>query len=218
MLERSIYHEVDVSLGPGESAVSKDLSIYPRYYFGPDVGAFVVPIQQQFHMTLFPEIAEGPPLPLFPAERFGVEPGGGPRTPGNTIRKVYVCRAPTRQLRPGDVLLFYLSKSERLLRSQSVTSIGVVENVELATSADDLMRRVGRRSVYSRDDLLAMNPSDSSAVLVIDFLLIGHISPPVTLPRLIESRVFSSRPPQAIARIDSEAFRRLQPSLSIVYS
>lgn len=218
MLERCMHHQAEVKLAPGESALSKDLAIYPRYYSGPDVGAFVVPIQPQFHVTLFPEIAEGRPLPLFPADKYVVEAGGGPRTPGNTIRKVYVCRAATRQLRAGDVLLFYLSKSEGLLRSQSVTSIGVVENVELAASANDLMRCVGRRSVYTRDDLIRMNPSDSSVILVIDFLLIGHVSPPVSLSALIGLGVFSSRPPQSIARIDGAAFRRLQPSLSIALS
>ena len=34
------------------------------------------------------------------------------RTPGNTIRKVYLCRASTSRLKPGSILLFYRSRSQ----------------------------------------------------------------------------------------------------------
>ena len=49
------------------------------------------------------------------------------RTPGNTIRKVYLCRAQAKGLKPGDILLFYLSRDERLAASQSLTTVGIVE-------------------------------------------------------------------------------------------
>ena len=48
---------------------------------------------------------------------------GQERTPGNTIRKVYLCRAKITRLRPGDVLFFYVSKDERYEASQSITTI-----------------------------------------------------------------------------------------------
>jgi adenylate kinase len=86
------------------------------------------------------------------------------------MRKVYVCRSVTRQLKPGDILIFYLSQSAQLTCSQCATSIGIVEKTERATSLIDLMRSVGRRSVYSQQDLTAMGASARSPVLVIDFL------------------------------------------------
>lgn len=218
MLERLSHHETEITLPPATEPLSHDLQIYPRYYDGPSVGKFVVPIQWQYHIALFPEIAEASPLPLFPDERFVVEANvSADRTPGNTIRKVYVCRAQTRQLKPGAVLLFYLSKCE-MNRSQHATSVGVVEKTQLAASLMDLMRAVGRRSVYSQQDLAAMAPREASPVLVIDFLLIGHFEPAVPLARLISSHVLSSRPPQSIASVDEAAYLRLKPTLKISYA
>lgn len=217
MVERSMHHGSLITLPASTDPLSHDFSIYPRYYDGSGVGKFVVPIQWQYHIVLFPEIAEAAPLPLFPSDRFVVEADvGSDRTPGNTIRKVYVCRAQTRQLRPGAVLLFYLSKSD-MNRSQHATSIGVVEQTQLAASLTDLMRAVGRRSVYSQRDLAAMNPHEASPVLVIDFLLIGHLEPPVPLATLLSTGVFSSRPPQSISSVPEAAFERLKPSLKVSF-
>jgi ribosomal protein S18 acetylase RimI-like enzyme len=219
VLERQFSYGPVIDLLGTESPLAKDLEIYPRYYSGPRVSKFVVPIRPPFHTALFPEIAEAVPLPMFPNERFVVEADAGvDRTPGNTIRKVYVCRAPIRQLQPGDLLLFYLSKSDDLVRSQAVTSIGIVEATQLATSINDLLRSVGRRSVYSHRDLNSMNPSAGSPVLVIDFLLIGHLQPSIHLEKLIDISVFASRPPQSIARINDGAFGRLSALMAVGYN
>jgi hypothetical protein len=59
---------------------------------------------------LFPELATQRQGDLFHAAGLTVA-GGAPRTPGNTIRKVYLCRAQTHALGRGDILLFYRSKS-----------------------------------------------------------------------------------------------------------
>jgi ribosomal protein S18 acetylase RimI-like enzyme len=218
MLERPLHHEPVIDLPAVTEPLSRDLQMYPRYYDGPTVGKFVVPIQWQYHITLFPEIAEASPLPLFPEERFVVGADiGADRTPGNTIRKVYVCRAQTRKLKPGSVLVFYLSKCE-MNRSQHATSVGVVEQTQLAASLTDLMRAVGRRSVYTRQDLTIMNPREASPVLVIDFLLIGHIAPAVPLSTLLSDGVFSSRPPQSIKSVDEAAYLKLKPRLEISYA
>lgn len=219
VLERQFLHGQLIDLVGTETPLVKDMEIYPRYYSGSRVSKFVVPIRPPFHTALFPEIAEAVPLPMFPNERFVVEADAGTdRTPGNTIRKVYVCRAPTRPLQPGDLLLFYLSKSDDLVRSQAVTSIGIVEATQLATSINDLLRSVGRRSVYSHSDLNAMNPISGSPVLVIDFLLIGHLQPSIHLEKLIDISVFVSRPPQSIARINDQAFSRLNDLMTLGYN
>lgn len=218
VLERRMQHEADVQLPESSSALPIDQAIYPRYYDGPQVRKFVVPIQQDYHVALFPEISQATPLPLFPDDLFVSEANAGSdRTPGNTIRKVYVCRSPTRLLKPGDVLLFYLSKSADLHRSQCATSVGIVEQTLLASSLNDLMRSVGRRSVYSRQELTAMSMKGRSPVLVIDFLLIGHLAPPVSLESLIASSV-CTRPPQSIASIDEAAFQRLKSALTVSFA
>jgi hypothetical protein len=105
----------------------------------------------------------------------------------------------TTRLRPGDLLLFYMSKDDRYAASQSITTVGVVEQVIDVITVDDLIRHTAKRSVFSADDLSGMNPSVNSAVKMIDFLLAGHMEPPVRLDALIRDGVFSSRPPRSIA-------------------
>ena len=96
------------------------------------------------------------------------------------------------------MLLFYRSQSPGYLASQSLTSVGVVEEVANATSLDDLVRLTGKRSVYSDEQLAAFEPSKGRPVKVIDFLLIGHLEPSIQLEDLKQEGVFKGHPPQSI--------------------
>ena len=195
------------------------MHFYPRFYSGMQVSKYVIPIRGQFHSVLFPEIAEAPTLPLFPDAPTIVGTQGKPdRTPGNTIRKVYVCRSPTRDMQPGDVLLFYLSKTESLVRSQSLTTVAVIEKTQLAETIEELQRLVGRRSVYARLDLEAWLPAPERPVLVIDFLLCGHLEPAIPLLELIELGVFSQRPPQSIKKLTQQQFLSFEAHTRLTYS
>lgn len=218
MMERPMLTGALPPLADARGALAADFKTYPRYFDGDAVQKHVVPMQADFHRILFPEIADTPTLPLFPLDSYLMRTGGGQdRTPGNTIRKVYVCRSPIRSLSSGDLLLFYLSKTGDLARSQTLTTVGVVEQVRLADSATELLRLVGRRSVYSRETLESMRPSAESPVLVIDFILNGHFAPPVTLDYLLERGVFVERPPQSIKRLRPEAYEVLKPSLRVSF-
>lgn len=131
--------------------------------------------------------------------------------PGNTIRKVYLCRAPTTRLRPGDILLFYMSKDIRYAASQSITTVGIMEQVNNANTTDDLIRLTAKRSVFSADDLRNMRASTDSPMKVVDFLLVGHIKPPVPLNTLLATGVFSNRPPQSITQLGAAKYAKLKP-------
>lgn len=181
---------------------------------------FVVPIRPNYHKILFPEIAYAAPLPLFGGSRredLISSTGRADRTPGNTIRKVYLCRSPNTNLRPGDIILFYQSKDEDFANSQSITTLGVVENVSEFGELDALSQHVARRSVFSLDNFKAMMQESSRPIKVIDFLLVGHSDPPVSLEQLIRSGIFHSRPPQSISMISDEAYKRLKQQLSFGY-
>jgi len=199
-----------------QTAFDFDRLHYPRFHDGASVRKFCVPIQPGYHRKLFPEIAFGRELPLFPAEEFGpILSRGVERTPGNTIRKVYLCRAKTTMIRPGDVLFFYMSKDESYAATQSITTIGIAEQAMNVSTVDDLVRHTAKRSVFSADELGAMNPRPSSPVKVIDFLLIGHLQPSVPLNDLLTQRVFNNRPPQSIAELGEPRYKILKPSLHI---
>ena len=198
------------------SALDFDRQHYPRFHDGSKVQKFCVPIRPDYHRRLFPEIAFGTELPLFPMGTFGpVLAQGQERTPGNTIRKVYLCRAKITRLLPGDLLFFYMSKDESYAASQSITTVGIIEQVINVTTADDLIRLTAKRSVFSVEDLRGMQASTNSPVRMIDFLLIGHIQPAVRLKTLVGLGVFSNRPPQSIARLTEGQYAKLKPHIRL---
>lgn len=197
-------------------ALDFDREHYPRVHDGSAVRKFCVPIQPDYHRRLFPEIAFGSELPLFPTETFGpILAHGQERTPGNTIRKVYLCRAKITRIRPGDVLFFYMSKDDNYAASQSITTVGIAEQVIDVTKADDLIRLTAKRSVFSAEDMRGMDASTDSPVKMIDFLLVGHIQPSVRVDTLVAKGVFSKRPPQSIAQLTEARYADLKPYVQL---
>jgi hypothetical protein len=189
---------------------------YPRFHDGTFVRKFCIPILPSYHRRLFPEIAFARELPLFPTGTFGpILSRGESRLPGNTIRKVYLCRAKTTQIEPGDILLFYMSKDERLSASQSITTVAIAEQVSNVSNTDDLIKATAKRSVFSAEELASMVASVTNPVKVIDFLLVGHSQPAVPLDTLLQERVFNGRPPQSIAQLPEQRYQALRPHIRL---
>jgi hypothetical protein len=180
------------------------------------VRKFCVPIRPDYHRRLFPEIAFATKLPLFPTETLvPILPHGEERTPGNTIRKAYLCRAKITRIRPGDVLFFYMSKDHSYAASQSITTVGIAERVINVTTTDDLIKHTAKRSVFSVEEMQGMKATVDTPVKMIDFLLVGHIQPSVRLETLVEMGVFSKRPPQSIAELAEEQYGKLKPFVQL---
>jgi hypothetical protein len=195
-----------------------DRASYPRFYDGVRAAKYCVPIQGTYHEKLFPEISFRPQPPLFAASGIARERTATPhqeRTPGNTIRKVYLCRAQAKGLKPGDILLFYLSRDRRLAASQSLTTVGIVEQYRESQTADELVVMTARRSVFSAAELSALQARSPAPVKVIDFLLAGHMTPPIGAGDLVAAGIFNGRPPQSIARLDDARYQRLRPMLKL---
>jgi ribosomal protein S18 acetylase RimI-like enzyme len=182
---------------------------YPRFCAGQEVEAYGIPIKEAYHEILFPEIADRRQADLFHLGGFGA----GPHTPGNTIRKVYLCRAPASIDQPGAILLFYKGRSMRG-PSQALTTVGIFEDMALAHSVAELRRLAGGRSVYSERQLLSWEASPDRPVKVINFLLAGHINPPISLSEMRLDGLISSHPPQSIFRISRD---RLTPILRRIH-
>ena len=166
---------------------------YPRFSAENRVQAFGVPIKEEFHDALFPELRDDSQPDLFESGSLS----DGPRRAGNTIRKVYLCRAAKWIDQPGAMLFFYKGKSLRP-PSQALTSVGVFERMTLAHSTEELRRLAGGRSVYSERQLLSWRASIHKPVKVVDFLLMGHIAPAMSLPELRHEGIFGGHPPQSI--------------------
>lgn len=110
--------------------------------------------------------------------------------------------------------MFYRSQSKGYLVSQSLTSVGIVETVTNATTLEDLVRITAKRSVYSEEQLAEFQASEERPVKVIDFLLIGHLDPPIKLADLNSEGVFTGRPPQSICHLAPSRFRPVRERMS----
>ena len=183
---------------------------YPRFHAGPQVKGYGVRIQEEFHESLFPELRDIRQPELFEFGGFGP----GPRLPGNTVRKVYLCRAQALITQPGALLFFYKGLSQRP-PSQAITTVGIFEDMTLAHSTEALRQLAGGRSVYSERQLLAWKATENRPVKVINFLLMGHIEPPITLPELRGEGIFDGHPPQSIFQFKSKGLAALLNRLNL---
>lgn len=183
---------------------------YPRFAVSKDTDAFGIPIKESYHDILYPDLRQENQLDLFRA--LGL--GGGPRRPGNTIRKVYLCRAPSQLGPPGSLLFFYKGKSVSA-PSQAISAVGILEDVRLARSTRELLQMTGGRSVYSERDLEAWQASPRNPVKVINYLLAAYIDPAVELRQLQELKIIGAHPPQSIFRIERTYLHELLAQIDL---
>nr|WP_297384505.1 GNAT family N-acetyltransferase [uncultured Roseateles sp.] len=162
---------------------------FPHYQDGAHVRKFLVPIQSGFHQILFPDY-EGAQTQLF-------LPDG---SAGNAIKLAYLCHAPTKEIRAGDVLLFYRTGDE-----QKVTSLGVVERFEVLDDAAKIASLVRRRTVYSIEAIEKMAAQPTKVIL---FRLVKHLAQPVSYQRLRDDAVVTG-PIQSITKISDAEFCRV---------
>lgn len=165
---------------------------YPRFVVDDTVKGFGIPIKEGYHDILYPDLWSPRQNDLFSNLPGGLKSA----RPGNTIRKVYLCRAASNLGEPGSILFFYkgASKDEP---SQSITVIGLLEEVTQANSTKELMQKTGGRSVYSEEQLAAdWDASPQKPVKVINYLLVNYIDPPISLDELREFGVVKGKNPQ----------------------
>lgn len=165
---------------------------FPHFLSGPTIGKFIIPIRPSYHRILFPDYDSSADLQL---ELFR------PSTAtGNAIKLAYLCHSQTKQMNPGDVVLFYRSQDER-----TITSIGVVENYVTLKEADDIASRVKRRTVYSMKEIEEMAIKPTRVML---FRLVRHLKNPMS-QSLLERTGILKGPPQSIMKISHDAFERI---------
>ena len=173
--------------GPGDPArtpLDYNRRFGPRAVLLQDVPTFLIPIQPKFHAILFPELETQLDLLV--------------RSPaGNGIRKAYLCRSQTRRVAPGDNLLFYRSQGD-----QEITVLGVVEGTFVSTDPNLIASRVGKRTVYSFQDISDM--CARGEVLVLMFRQARNLAPALKLADAVEAKLLKG-PPQSIVNLPSTA-------------
>ncbi len=162
------------------------LSTHRRHgppFVDPRSPVFVVPIRPTWHELLFPDYGSG--LPVWTGEH----------PYGNALRKAYVSRSPTRNIGSGATLLFYRSED-----TSAVTAVGVVDAVLEASSPDEVLRFVGRRTVYTLRDLQTMAAGGRGRLHAMLFRQDRLLEPAWRLRELQRARVLRSWP-QSITRV-----------------
>lgn len=180
----------------GETNFETARKNYPRFCAGAGVRGFGIPIKEGYHDTLYPDLWNPRQADLFR----GTSRAETPTRPGNTIRKVYLCRAQSNLAAAGSILFFYKSTSKEP-PSQALTALGILEEVTWARSTKELMLKTGGRSVYSEAELTAWKATPQKPVKVINYLLVSYIQPSIGLEELRDIGVVRGNPQQSIYEI-----------------
>jgi len=162
---------------------------YPTFYDGESVKKFIIPIQPEYHEKLFTDFRERrqSQLPEYAGE-FVIE--------GNTIKKAYLTQSRIRKLKPGDIVLFYRSHD-----LHAITSLGVIEHFYPNLNPEEIMRIIGKRSVYSRDEIEKSNKNRS----VIIFRHHFHLKGSIPIDTLKKTGIMKDHP-QSITEINQSAY------------
>ncbi|HMD69450.1 MAG TPA: hypothetical protein VKF42_11265 [Chitinivibrionales bacterium] len=171
--------------------VRRDLpnEVFSKVYFpclrdGGGVTKFLIPIVPAYHGRLFPEFPKAKPS-LFDGSELISE--------GNTIKKAYLCNSRIKKIKPGDVVLFYLSRED-----QKITVIGTVETVfRNSKDPNEIIRQVGKRTVYSLEEVKEISSKDVSIVIL--FLFHSFFPKPVALSALKRNGILLRAPQSIIA-------------------
>lgn len=157
---------------------------YP--FYSTEGRVFVVPIYPSYHTELLPDSILRTESPADFVEN---EPHR------NAISKVYISRSIERDLRSGDVILFYRTKDRYPAYHNSVvTTVGVVESVidGIATEAD-FIRLCRERSVFTDAELSRhWNHSTRSRPFIVNFLYAYSFPKRINLESLIKMGVIPS--------------------------
>lgn len=165
---------------------------YPTFYDGFRVKKFIVPIIPKYHERLFTE--------YIGRQTEILEHSGGFIIEGNTIDKVYLSHSSIRSVDSGDLLLFYRSKD-----SKELTSIGVVERVFVNRNSDYILKQIGKRSVYSIEEIREMSKKPT---LVILFRWHFHFPEPIGIEDLKDMRIIKQAP-QSITKIGHSDYLKI---------
>jgi predicted nucleic acid-binding protein len=183
----------------GASLVSPKIT-YP--FMSTHARKFLVPIYPEYHTNLFPDsiLRTESPLDFVENEPFR-----------NAISKVYVSRSLNRDLKTGDIIVFYRTGG---YYKSVVTTLGIVEGIR--TSIKDRQNFVNlcrKRSVFSDEELTRQWDAASPAYrpFIVNFLYSYSFPKRLNLKRLIELGVIRHvlSVPRGFEEISDDSFDKI---------
>lgn len=173
-------------------------------YISSTARKWVVPIYPAYHTELLPDSI------LKTEDPDDFEDNKPNR---NALSKVYISRSYERALNPGDIIVFYRTKSDDgpAWYTSVATSIGVVQ--EVVDSIPDLMTFLAacrKRSVFTDKELQKHWDWSRSRPFVVNFLFVYSLPKRQNLKALDEiGFVSSGAVPRGFARVSDESFEKL---------
>jgi hypothetical protein len=167
---------------------------------------FIVPIYPAYHTELFPDSILKTESPKDFIEN---EPHR------NAIQKVYISRSINRDLRPGDVIVFYRTAAQgrSAYYTSVVTTIGVVDSVyKQISDEDEFIALCRKRSVFTDEELKKhWNFNRRYRPFVVNFLYTYSFPRRPNLEKLIELGVISgtNSVPRGFEEISKESFESI---------
>ena len=164
---------------------------------------FIVPIYPQYHTELLPDSILHTESSMDFVEN---------RPNRNAIRKAYISRSYFRDLRSGDIIVFYRTRSGQAPAHYTsvATTIAVVESVHQNLPDFPSLRSVcAAVSVFSDQELLEhWNYNPSNRPFVVKFLSVYSLSKKPNLRQMKDAKVLSDAP-RGFEQLTEQGFNRL---------
>ena len=182
------------------SQITDLLGYHTRYgpqHYATDAPRFIVPIEPKYHNVLFPEAG-------YQMRMHGI---GTMSAAGNGILKAYLSRGSIRQISPGSILYFYRSQDYRAL-----SVVGIAENTKVSKSQSEITGYVGKRTVYSPDQIQTLTENGNREVLAILFRQARVLRSGPSYEQLKEAKVCLAAP-QSIMQASASAANWLRDNI-----
>jgi hypothetical protein len=200
-IKKSISGEEEVYTRDFSKIASSDMPKATYPFMSRKSRKFLVPIYPEYHTSLFPDsiLRTESPLDFIENEPFR-----------NAISKVYVSRSLRRDLKIGDIIVFYRTGG---YYKAVVTTLGIVDGIH--TSISDFHRFIDlcrKRSVFSDAELKKQwDYSPDNRPFIVDFLYAYSFPKRINLKRLIELGVIrdTESVPRGFEEISNSSFEKI---------
>ncbi|MFH0876535.1 MAG: PIN domain-containing protein [archaeon] len=175
-------------------------------YISLHTNIFIVPIRPSYHTDLLPDSILNTESP---EEFIDNEPHR------NAISKVYISRSFEKNLKRGDIIVFYRTKEpeKSAIYSSVITSIGIVDNVILnIKNEDDFIMQCRKRSVFPDNELKKQwEYQKYNRPFIVNFLYSYSFPHRLNLHKLIELRIISDvlNAPRGFVKITISDFEKI---------
>jgi predicted nucleic acid-binding protein/predicted RNA-binding protein with PUA-like domain len=177
-------------------------AIYP--YIPKNNKKYLIPIHPEYHTSLLPDsiLRTEHSIDYTDNEPFR-----------NAISKVYISRSISRDLNPGDLLIFYRTAcGGPAFYTSVISTIGLVENkIDGIPDSTQFVRFCKKRSVFTDAELLEWWYVKLTRPFIINFIYLYSFPRRLNLQKLIEIGIIknTSGAPQGLVRITDEQFENI---------